>query len=127
MSDSSSSPTLGQLLALSEEDLDALDPVVLHLVVAKGLPRLADLDIGRYVDIVDAWAEDLWRRLPAMEQEFHKSPEDWRNDLSFFRLGVVCWFMENVLGIVYREDQREVKRILYTDPADLFIHGVIDT
>jgi regulator of sirC expression with transglutaminase-like and TPR domain len=40
---------------------------------------------------------------------------------------LVCWYIDVVLGVAYREDQREAKRILYTDPTDLFINGVMDT
>jgi hypothetical protein len=32
-----------------------------------------------------------------------------------------------VLNIRYREDQRNLTRVLYTDPSDLFLNGVIDT
>ena len=61
------------------------------------------------------------------EAEFDKAPQDWRNDVDFFRLGLVCWYVDVVLGIAFREDQRNVSRILYTDPADLFLNGVMDT
>ena len=116
-----------QLLALSNDELGKVDPVVMNLVVAKGIPALSDLDIGRYVRMADAWAADLRGRMPALELEFHKTPQDWRNDLDFFRLGLVCWYAEMILGISYREDQRNVSFVLYTDPTDLFLNGVMDT
>ena len=119
--------TVGQLLALSDEELVAVDPVMLNLLVAKGIPALCGLGIGRYVRIADEWAGDLGARMPALEMEFRQAPHHWRNDIDYFRLGLVCWYVDIVLGIAYREDQRNASRILYTDPTDLFLNGVMDT
>jgi hypothetical protein len=118
---------LGQLLSLSNDELGQVDPVVMNLAVARGVPALADLDIGHYVQLADRWADDLRARMPSMEAEFRQSPQDWRNDLDFFRLGLVCWYVDVVLGVAYREDQREATEVLYTDPTDLFLNGVMDT
>jgi hypothetical protein len=115
------------LLALTDAELARVDPVEMNLLVARGIPSLPDLDIHRYQRIADAWAEDTRRRLPAAEAAFHQTPQDWKNDVRFFRLGIVCWYVDQVLGIRYREDQRELKRVLYTDPSDLFLNGVMDT
>jgi hypothetical protein len=120
-------PLLGQLLSLSNGELGQMDPVVMNLAVARGVPALANLDIGHYVQLADRWADDLQTRMPGMETEFRQSPEDWRNDLDFFRLGLVCWYVDVVLNVAYREDQREATDILYTDPTDLFLNGVMDT
>jgi hypothetical protein len=116
-----------QFLALTNEELGEVDPVVMNLLVAKGIPSLADLNIGDYVRVVDEWAADLLARMPVLEVEFRQTPKKWRHDLDFFRLGVVCWYMEVILGICFREDQRNVKGISYTNPSDLFLNGVIDT
>jgi hypothetical protein len=42
-------PTAEQLLGLSNDELGQVDPVVMNLAVAKGIPSLASLDIGHYV------------------------------------------------------------------------------
>lgn len=42
-----------QLLALSDDELAQVDPLVMNLLVAKGIPSLAHLDIGRYQRIRD--------------------------------------------------------------------------
>ena len=65
--------------------------------------------------------------LPAAEEEFHRSPADWKDDLAFFRLGLLCWFIDEVLQIRYRDDQRDSEFVHYTDPRDLFLHGLIET
>ena len=124
---------------MPREEMSKVDPVVMNLVVAKGIPALADLDIGRYVRLADEWAVDLRAQMLSKEKEFYRTPQDWGNDIDLFHLGLVAWYCDVVLGVAYREDHRD--RILaerklppemrkgfhYTDPTDLFINGVMDT
>ena len=120
-------PTAEQLVGLSNEELARVDPVVMNLAVAKGIPSLADLNVGEYVRLADAWADDLRARMPAMEEGFSDAPHHWNNDIDYFRLGVVAWYVDAVLGVAYRDDQLHVEQILYTDPTDLFLNGVMKT
>jgi len=123
-----SSLTLGQLVALRPEELVAIDPLAMNLIVAKGISSLADLDIRHYQEIVNGWVTDFTQRcLPRWEPFFHETPQDWKNDIRYFRLGTVCQYLECEVGIQYNQDQREVQGILYTDPSHLFLNGVIDT
>ena len=115
------------LVARSNEELARVDPAEMNLLVAKGLASLADTDIPLYQAILDDWAGQIAERLPSAEVAFRKTPQDWKNDIRFFRLGMVCWYVDEVLNIRYREDQRTLKRVRYTDPSDLFLNGVIDT
>jgi hypothetical protein len=54
--------------------------------------------------------------LPAYEQEFWKTPQDWDNCIHMFRLDVD-------VGIAYKEDQRQLEKVSYTDPNDLLFPG----
>jgi hypothetical protein len=120
--------TLAELVGMTDDDLATVDPLAMNLIVAKGLPALADLDVERYQGILNAWTLDFARRcLPYWEQFFHEAPQDFRNDLRYFRLGMVCQYLEQEARIEYKRDQREVKAIHYTDPSDLFLNGVLDT
>lgn len=116
-----------EMLAMDNPALARVDPLLRNLLIAKSIPALADLNIPRYQNQVDAWAGAIKLRLPRDERAFHKTPRDWKNDINFFRLGVVCSFVETELGVKYREDQRDVTQILYTNPSDLFVNGVMDT
>jgi hypothetical protein len=58
---------------------------------------------------------------------FRRTPQDWKNDVNFFRLGVLCGYLEHEAGIVYNEDQRTATDVYYTNPSDLFLNGVMDT
>jgi hypothetical protein len=123
---SASWPTLGQMFALSDEELAGVDPVVMNLVIAKGIPSLADLNIGHYVQLANTWAEEIRQCLPAGETNFHRRPQLWQNDIDFARLAVMCWYVGEKLRIRYRKDQRKIVRVSYTNPGDLFLNGVMD-
>jgi Transglutaminase-like superfamily len=116
-----------QLLALSNLELARFDPLAMNLLVAKEIPALAHLDIPRYQRQADEWAIGVQQLLRRVEGHYWKDPARWRNDLIYFRLGVLCQYIDCDLGVSYREDQREVKSIRYTDPSDLFLNGVMDT
>ena len=118
---------LEDLIGQSDSVLAAIDPLELNLLVARGLPACRDLPIESYQRTADGWAVDLASRLAGFEDQFHESPDAWKNDIRFFRLGVLCWYLAEVLGIRYREDQRELQAVSYTNPSDLFVHGVMDT
>jgi hypothetical protein len=110
-----------------ETELASVDPLEMNLIVAKGIPELADLDVPRYQAEADRWADEISERLPQDEVFFWQSPADWKNDVNFFRLGVLCWYVDEVLGIRYHEDQKYVQGIAYSNPCDLFLNGVMDT
>jgi hypothetical protein len=119
--------TLGELVGMPNEMLAKVDPLEMNLLVAKVLPHFRDLDIARYAKIVDDWAADFRMQLGECEYKFHLTPGDWDNDIHKFRLGVLCWYISEVLGIRYKEGQRDLEGILYTDATDLFLNGVIDS
>ena len=98
----------------------------MNLVVAKGIPCFADLDVGHYVRLADQWASDIRQRLAGAEAQFHRSPADWKNDIRFFRLGIVCWYMDEVLGITYPDELANAEDRLYADPMDVFLNGLMD-
>jgi|GEM_PF-836136 len=120
--------TLNDLIAMPEDRLAEVDPLAMNLIVAKGIPSLSGIEIARYQNVVNTWALDFQRRcLPQWEPYFHEAPHEFENDIRYFRLGMVCQYLELEVGIQYNPDQRDVKGILYTNPSDLFLNGVIDT
>ena len=121
------SDDLEELHRLSQEELARIDPLRLNLAVARGCPGLESLDPARFTALLDAWADDVRTALPDAEAEFHREPAAWKNDLDFFRLGMLCWYVDEMLGIRYRDDQRDSEWVVYTDPGDLFLHGLIET
>ncbi|XZE37239.1 transglutaminase family protein [Pirellulaceae bacterium SH501] len=113
---------------MSEDRLAEVDPLAMNLIVANGIPSLSGLDITRYQDIVNTWVTDFQHRcLPQWEPYFHDAPHYFENDIRYFRLGMVCQYLELEVGIQYNLDQRDLTGILYTNPSDLFLNGVIDS
>ncbi len=119
--------SVNDLAKASNEELARIDPLVMNLLVAKSIPSLSDLDIAHYQQLADKWAYGVRKRLPKAEAEFRKTPQDWKNDIRFVRLAVMCEYVDRELGIGYREDQKDLTAVAYTDPSDLFLNGVMDT
>ena len=116
-----------RLLALEDAELEAADLVRMNLSVARGIPRLANLDIDRYCGIVDDWTEQFLQWLPRVESRFHRTPAGYMNDIRFFRAGMLAVFLGSELGLDYIEEQKHVHAIRYTNPSDLFLNGLIDS
>ncbi len=120
-------PLWEEMLTWDEEWLARTDPAVLNLEVAKGIPDLKDLEVKPYCWLLDHTAAGFARWLPEAEREFHADPAGWEDDLVSFRLGMLCQYLEQTLGVRYNEDQRDVKKIQYTNPGDLFLNGALET
>ena len=111
-------PTETQLAGCSDAELAATDPLEMNLAAARGVPVLAKLDVSYYKGLADGWAAELKRQLPAFEGRFWRTPREWDNDIHMYRLGVLCHFVHNDLGIRYREDQKFAPKVAYTDPGE---------
>jgi len=119
--------TVWQLLALPDAELEKVDVIELNLAVVREIPGLEDLDTAKYQRIVDGWANQVKAALLAGEMAFRQSPEKWKNDVRFFRLGQVAGYLDQEVGIAYIAEQKRAEQVRYTDPGDLFLHGLIDT
>jgi len=123
-----SATNVGHLLAMTKSELATVDPLAMNLIVAKEISTLASLDIAEYQATVNAWTNDFRSRcLPYWERFFHEAPQDFRNDIRYFRFGTVGQYLDLEVGIAYNRDQRNVKSIRYENPSDLFLNGIIDT
>ena len=118
--------SLWQLLDLTDEELERTDLVAMNIIVAKGIPSLKELDIEHYCRIVDEWTEQFRNDLLGMERRFHATPQNWKNDIRFFRIGMLQGFLGHIIGIKYVEKHKDAKTIYYTKPSELFINGIVD-
>jgi len=119
--------TLWQFLALEDDQLEAADLVEMNLSVAREIPSLKSLDVHRYCRIVDDWTEQFRKWLRGAEKNFHNAPSYFKNDIHFFRVGMLAGYMGKFLGIRYIESHKKAKEVRYTNPSELFLNGVIDT
>jgi hypothetical protein len=94
--------TLTDLLGMTDRDLATVDPLAMNLIIAKGIPSLADLEVCRYQEMVNDWVSDFTRRcLPRWEPCFHQTPQDFEDDIRFFRLGMVTQYLDLEVGVQY--------------------------
>lgn len=119
--------TLWQLLALDDAELEAADLVEMNLSVAREIPSLENLDVAHYCGIVDKWTDAFRNWLPSAEKKFRDQRAYFKNDIRFFRVGMLASYMGRFLGIRYIESHKKVKEVHYTNPSELFLNGLIDT
>jgi hypothetical protein len=119
--------SFGSLLGMDNSALARVDPLAINLHVARGIPLLAHLRIVDYQCVADKWASGVTALIDKLQHCFHRDPSYFKNDISFFRLGVLCQFVKRELGVSYAEEHREKKEVVYTNPSDLFVNGVMDT
>ena len=85
--------TVWQFIDLPDEELERADLVAMNIAVAKGVATLANLDASRYIKTVDEWTRQFAHWLPSAEAGFHRTPQKWKNDLRFFRVGMLQGFL----------------------------------
>lgn len=112
---------VSDLVALSDDELEAIDPLVINMIVAKVLPELVDIKFEKYVRIVDTWARRIGDGLAAaeangaMDPSYEVDPNIWRAG------GMAIAVAGRSIGITYTRD------VTLTDHADLFVPGMIET
>jgi len=115
-------------LALPDDELEQADLVAMNIAVAKGINALKDLQVQHFVEVVDKWTTEFARRLPAAEEYFwQKGPQHWKNDIRFYRMGMLQSFLTGTIGLSYIPEQFGLLAFRYTNPSDLFLNGLIDT
>ena len=58
---------------------------------------------------------------------FHRSPANWKNDIRFFRLGIVCWYVDEVLKVTYPDELANAEdRHVSSIRLDIFLNGLMD-
>ena len=81
--------SVADLMAMSDPELDQVDVVEMNVAVAQEIPGLENLDYDKYRQIVDGWTEQFRAWLPTVEHAYYERPEYFKNDINFFRLGML--------------------------------------
>ena len=117
------SASVWELIALPDELLAKVDPLVMNLIVASKLPGMADLDIGRYAKLVDEWAILISRGLAAAEIEAAHNDLAYQYDPDLWRAGGMAVAVAGPhIGISYTAEVLDAG-----DPIQTFLPGLIDT
>lgn len=110
------------LVAMSDAELEAMDPLVMNMVVAKELPDLTGIDFAKYAKVVDGWAERIGKGLALSEAQESLTSPAYKADPDIWRAGGMAIALASPqLGIAYTRD------VKMTNHADLFVPGLIDT
>lgn len=110
------------LVAMSDAELEAMDPLVMNMVVARDVPELAEIDFTRYARLVDGWADRIGRGLAASEAVESRTSPAYQADPDIWRAGGMAVALAGpTIGIAY------TREIDMSNHADLFVPGLIDT
>jgi hypothetical protein len=71
---SSSRQSDRSLLAYGNDELKLIDPLVMNLLVAKGIPSLAKLNLFSYEQKLLEWSNAIRHGLRDAENQFHQTP-----------------------------------------------------
>ncbi|MEM6259660.1 MAG: hypothetical protein AAGI37_15380 [Planctomycetota bacterium] len=116
-----------QLLALSDDELEKVSLVELNLAVVREIPGHEDLDAAKYEQVIDQWTREFAEELPAIDASFRGREAEYHHDLRFYRIGQLMAWLGHKKNIRYIPEQRDLDAVTYTDAAELFLHGLIDT
>jgi hypothetical protein len=119
-----------QFADASAEFLSSCDIALLNLVAARGLPATESLDIPACLDKLDDWATrvriETLRHLYRFDPRSEETPSEFAYGSSFGRF--LCYFLLQVLqeecGVRYNAVRKF--RPNFCEPADLFIHGILE-
>jgi hypothetical protein len=119
--------SVADLMALSDAELEQVEVVEMNIAVAREIPGLEDLDYDKYRQTVDGWTDQFRAWLPTVEHAYYERPGYFKNDINFFRLGMLAQFLDQTVGVRYVEEQRQAQvearkagrkaEIAYTDPG----------
>jgi hypothetical protein len=113
--------TAADLAAMPDAELEKLDPLVMNLIVARGLPGLATLEIPSYVATVDDWARQIDEGNRRLEPISKHDPTYLVSREFWMAGGMAVALAGPRFGIRYTSTGLDDR-----DPAQHFVHGVID-
>ena len=114
-------PTVAQMMGMSDAELAKVDPLVMNLVVAKGIPECADLDIPKYAATVDEWARAIKEKNTRDEREGNGAALLKENRKEWLAGGMAL-MLAGTYGIKYTTERLDMLK-----PEQTYAHGVIDS
>src|SRR5262249_11923284 len=124
--------TWQQLLQLSEAELGGIDPVLVHLACAVGLPGAEKLDIAACQRKVDDMAKRVQHRTRQLQNHFERDPDAFNRSKPVFRAAAMVEVLQRDLGVRYDSAFMQAPGAvtendpLFKDARNLFIHGILE-
>lgn len=114
-------PTLDELVGMTNEDLASVDPVVMSIVVTKGIPEFANLDIEHYVKAVDVWAEMVRFDTERHWYRYEENPGKFNHSVADYKITWLASDINSLFNVDY-----DVLDFDFSDPSNLFLNGIVD-
>lgn len=110
---------------LASQEYASLDIGEVNLECAEKLPGSEQLDIGRYVGVLDEWAAVVARTTDRVWHQFEQSPADFSNSAAYFRMLTLVTVLQRDIGVGYALDSLE-ESFDCTNSRLHFIHGIVE-
>ncbi|MCX5656180.1 MAG: hypothetical protein NTY65_16205 [Planctomycetota bacterium] len=125
--------SLGELLAMTLDELAKVDIAEMNLVCATGLPGAEEVDIGRSLATLDRWAErvkaETERHLYRLTDPRYKDhAEHYRNSEARFRAEWLVSILQQDIGLHYHPGFVAADKPVQPPKTskECFLHGLMD-
>jgi hypothetical protein len=115
--------TLAELLALSSDQISAVDIARANLLCAEGLPGAEDLDVTRYLKVLDLWTKRIKLQSDRHINAFRRNPEKYRNSEAYWRILAITTTLWYEYNLRYNKDRIEKED--WSHSEDNLIHGLL--
>jgi hypothetical protein len=117
-------PELWRIVAMSDEELAAVDIAYLNLLCATGLPGSESLDISKCRETLDHWAALVKGQTAKYLYKYQQNPAEFENQEGYFRMLMLVSVLQQDLRVRYNPDR--IHDVNFKGSQDLFIHGMIN-
>ncbi len=116
--------TLDELLALDQEQRAEVDVARANLLCAKAAPGARQLDIDGLLGTLDRWAAKVASETDRHLYQWQRNPAEFNHSEGYFRMLMLVTVLQQDFGVRYNPER--ISSPDFTNPADLFIHGMVD-
>lgn len=121
--------TLGELIALPEEELAKVDIAETNLICAEGLRGSEDFDRQALLAKLDRWAWWVAYETNRHRYHFEQHPEEYNHSYGEFAMLMMVTVLQQDLGVHYEKVQiapdKDPRRFDFKRSQDLFINGLL--
>jgi hypothetical protein len=115
--------SLAELLALSLEQLAAVDIARANLLCAEGLPGAEGLNVEVSIRILNSWAKQTELILERSYTRFQENPAEYMNSEPYWRMYMLTSTLWGKFNVRYNKERMEDEN--WSDSRDGLIHGLI--
>lgn len=115
--------SLRELLSLSAAQLAADDIGRANLLCAEGLPDAEDLDVSRYLAVINLWAKRIQALTNKHFAVFRGNPGKYDNSEGFWRMLGLTTTLRDEFNVRYNMER--IEREDWSHSCDTLIHGIL--